>query len=66
MYIEVYDRDGSRRINMDKDGFVPEKTGQVHEIGAEDYKEFPSTDRFHPMSCLQSFEELHRKYLIQG
>ena len=51
---------------MDKDGFVPEKTGQVHEIGAGDYKEFPSTDRFHPMSCLQSFEELHRNYLIQG
>jgi len=35
---------------MDKDGFVPGKTGQVHEIGARDYKEFPSADRSYPLN----------------
>jgi hypothetical protein len=66
MCIEVYDRHGIRPINMNKDGFVPEKTGEVHEVGAGNYKEFPSANIFHTMSCVQCFEELHRKYWIQG
>jgi hypothetical protein len=47
--MEVYDRH-SRRINTDKDGFVPKKTGQVHEIGAgndEITQEFRCADMFH-------------------